>query len=180
MGPVAAAERSEAAIEAEGLVRQTPRFPKSCEVSGLAALRADRSLAALGSGYTKRVWQKSGSVAMACGGVPPEQCLRSASAVNWVLRSKTKQQATGLAENAFPVAAAERSEAAIEAEGLARRAPRFPRSCEASGLAALRADRSLAALGSGYTKCVRQKSRSVAKTASSARRRLCFGFGFGF
>ncbi|WP_146023021.1 hypothetical protein [Pseudomonas sp. FW305-25] len=119
-------------------------------------------------------------MAMACGGVPPEQCLRSASAVNWVLRSKTKQQATGLAENAFPVAAAERSEAAIEAEGLVRQTPRFPKSCEVSGLAALRADRSLAALGSGYTKRVRQKSRSVAKTASSARRRLCFGFGFGF
>ncbi|WP_238437721.1 hypothetical protein, partial [Pseudomonas chlororaphis] len=36
----------------------------------------------------------------------------------------------------------------------------------------LRADRSLAALGSGYTKRVWQKSCSVAKTASSARRRL--------
>jgi len=72
----------------------------------------------------------------------------------------------GLAGNAVSVAAAERSEAAIEAEGLARRTPRFPRSCETSGLAALRADRSLAALGSGYTKRVRQKSCSVAKAAS--------------
>jgi len=94
--PVAAAERSEAAIEAEGLARRTPRFPRSCEVSGLAALRADRSLATLGSGYTKHVRRKSCSVAMACGGVPPEQCLCSASAVNGVLRSKAGRRPAGL------------------------------------------------------------------------------------
>ncbi|CAI8798072.1 hypothetical protein EMIT048CA2_10075 [Pseudomonas chlororaphis] len=81
-------------------------------------------------------------------------CVRPA----WLTgRSDQKQDGglpAGLAENAGPVAAAEHSEAAIEAEGLARQAPRFPRSYEVSGLAALRADRSLAVLGSGYTKRV--------------------------